>query len=93
LDQNPEPGNQQNPPETEIPPADERTDNPDPNADPDPKNDPEPVPLKLTAGQFLKRSPQKPGIDGLIRSLYSSKIMSFEEWEKEIETLLKKKIQ
>jgi hypothetical protein len=77
----PEPEEEQKPPEPEIPPTDESD------------NAPEPVPFKLTVGQFLKRSPQKPGIDGLIRSLYSSKIMSLEEWEKEIESLLKKKIQ
>jgi hypothetical protein len=59
---------------------------------PIPPNGSEPLPPRLTVLQFLKRAPQKSGIDGLIRSLYSSRVMSFEEWEKEIETLLKKRI-
>jgi hypothetical protein len=48
--------------------------------------------LPLTVGQFLKRSPQRQEIDGLIRSLYSSNIMTLEKWNHEIDTLLKKKI-
>jgi hypothetical protein len=56
------------------------------------KDNPKPVSQNLTVGQFLKRSPKKSEIDGLIRSLYSSRIMTFEEWNKEISSLLKKKI-
>jgi hypothetical protein len=56
-----------------------------------PREPNKPVSSKLTVLQFLKRSPQKSGIDGLIRSLYSSEVMSFEEWEQKIEALLKKR--
>jgi hypothetical protein len=49
------------------------------------------IPSKLTVSQFLNRSPQKSAIDGLVRSLYSSEVMSFEEWAKKIDALLKKK--
>jgi hypothetical protein len=50
---------------------------------------------KMTAGQYLKRSPRLAGdggIGGLVRSLYSSKVMRFEEWDAAVETLLKKKL-
>jgi hypothetical protein len=77
------------PPGTEVAATDDPAKDPEP--DPKPDLDPEPVPSKLTVVQFLKRSSQKPGIDGLIRSLYSSKVMSFEEWKKETDDLLKKK--
>jgi hypothetical protein len=80
---------QQKPPETEIPETDNPDDTPDDNHGDDP--DPGPVPPNLTVFQFLKRSPQKPGIGGLIRSLHSSEIKSFEEWEKETASLLKKR--
>jgi hypothetical protein len=45
-----------------------------------------PVPRSMTVGQYLERFP-KPGIDGLIRSLYSKKTASKEEWEKIINDL------
>jgi hypothetical protein len=47
---------------------------------------------KMTADQYLKRAPQGAGIGELVRSLYKTKIMSFEEWEKTIKDLLKKKV-
>jgi hypothetical protein len=55
-------------------------------------DEPKPLPKKLTVGQFLKQSPKRADIDGLIRSLYSSRTMTFEEWDTEISSLLKKKI-
>jgi hypothetical protein len=56
------------------------------------KDLPEALPSKLTAGQFLMRSPKRPEIDGLLRALHKTKVMSLEEWEKETASLLKKKI-
>jgi hypothetical protein len=49
-------------------------------------------PSKLTADQYLKRAPQGAGIDELVRSLYKTKIMSFEEWEDTVKALLKKQV-
>jgi hypothetical protein len=63
----------------------------DPNAA-ERKDPPEIFPKKLTVNQFLNHSPQKPSIDGLIRSLYLTEINTFEEWEKKIALLLKRKI-
>jgi hypothetical protein len=45
---------------------------------------------KMTADQFLKRAPQGSGIGELVRSLYKTKIMGFEEWESTVKSLLKK---
>jgi hypothetical protein len=54
---------------------------------------PAPVnPSKLTADQYLKRAPQGAGIGELVRSLYKTKIMSFEEWEDMVKALLKKQV-
>jgi hypothetical protein len=47
---------------------------------------------KLTADQYLKRDPQGAGIGELVRSLYKTKIMSFEEWEGTVKALLKKQV-
>jgi hypothetical protein len=53
----------------------------------------EPVnPSKMTVGQYLKRAPQGAGIGELVRSLYKTKIMSFEEWENTANTLLEKQV-
>jgi hypothetical protein len=80
VQETPKPERDEELPEEIIPPVDE------------PRHNSKPIPQKLTAGQFLKRSPKRADIDGLIRSLYSSKIMTFEEWDTEIFALLKKKI-
>jgi hypothetical protein len=50
------------------------------------------TPSKLTADQYLKRAPQGAGIGELVRSLYRTKIMSFEEWESTVKALLKKQV-
>jgi hypothetical protein len=47
---------------------------------------------KMTADQYLKRAPKSAGIGGLVRSLYRTKIMDFEEWENTVEALLKKQV-
>ncbi|MDR2445898.1 MAG: hypothetical protein LBD58_01190 [Treponema sp.] len=47
---------------------------------------------KMTADQYLKRAPQGAGIGELVRSLYKTKIMSFEEWESTVKALLKKQV-
>jgi hypothetical protein len=47
---------------------------------------------KMMVDQYLKRSPQGAGIGELVRSLYKTKIMSFEEWESTVKTLLKKQV-
>jgi hypothetical protein len=47
---------------------------------------------KMTADQYLKRAPQGAGIGELVRSLYKTKIMNFEEWEKTVKTLLKEQV-
>jgi hypothetical protein len=67
---------------------------------------PEPVkPSKLTVDQYLffsrKRNDSKTGkriqvldsgIGELVRSLYRTKILSFEEWENTVKTLLEKQV-
>jgi hypothetical protein len=53
----------------------------------------EPVnPSKMTVDQYLKRAPQRAGIGELIRSLYKTKILGFEEWENTVKALLKKQV-
>jgi hypothetical protein len=47
---------------------------------------------KMMVDQYLKRAPQGAGISELVRSLYKTKIMSFEEWENMVKDLLKKQI-
>jgi hypothetical protein len=47
---------------------------------------------KMMVDQYLKRSPQGADISELIRSLYKTKIMSFEEWESTVIALLKKQV-
>jgi hypothetical protein len=47
---------------------------------------------KLTVDQYLKHAPQRAGIGELVRSLYRTKIMSFEEWESTVKVLLKKPV-
>jgi hypothetical protein len=47
---------------------------------------------KMTADQYLKRAPRGVGIGGLVRSLYKTHIMSFEEWENTVKTLLSKPV-
>jgi hypothetical protein len=47
---------------------------------------------KMTADQYLKRAPQDAGVGELVRSLYKTKIMSFEEWETTVKALLKKQV-
>lgn len=49
------------------------------------------APGLLTVDQYLRRAKQDEGISGLIRSLHKTKVMSFEEWEREAASLLKKK--
>jgi hypothetical protein len=54
------------------------------------------VPSKLTVGQYFKHAPQGAahgaGISELVRSLYRTKIMSFEEWETTVKALLEKQV-
>jgi hypothetical protein len=50
------------------------------------------LPSKMTVDQFLKRSPQGESNNGLIRSLYKTRIMSFGEWDNTVKTLLKKQV-
>jgi hypothetical protein len=50
------------------------------------------MPAKMTVDQYLRRSPQGNGIDGLIRSLNRTKIMSFAEWEATVKNLRKKQV-
>lgn len=53
----------------------------------------EPVmPSKMTVDQYLKRAPQGDGIGELVKSLYRTKIMSFEEWGNTVKTLLKEQV-
>jgi hypothetical protein len=47
---------------------------------------------KMMVDQYLKRSPKGAGIGDLVRSLYKTKIMSFEEWESTVKALLKKQV-
>jgi hypothetical protein len=47
---------------------------------------------KLTVEQYLRRAVKDQSIADLIRSLHRTKAMSFAEWEKQTEALLKKKI-
>jgi hypothetical protein len=47
---------------------------------------------KMMVDQYLKRSPQGAGVGELVRSLYKTKIMSFEEWESAVKDLLKKQV-
>ena len=47
---------------------------------------------KLTVEQYLRRAIKDQAIADLIRSLHRTKAMSFAEWEKQTEALLKKKI-
>ncbi|MDR0637910.1 MAG: hypothetical protein LBG27_03235 [Spirochaetaceae bacterium] len=47
---------------------------------------------KMTADQYLGRAPQGAGIGELVRSLYKTKIMSFEDWESTVKALLKKQV-
>ena len=49
------------------------------------------TPGLLTVDQYLRVAKQDTGISGLIRSLNKTKVMSFEEWEREAAALLKKK--
>jgi hypothetical protein len=49
-------------------------------------------PVKLTADQYLKQVSVKEGIAGLVRAMYGTKIMSFEEWGKTVNALLKRKV-
>jgi hypothetical protein len=46
----------------------------------------------MTVDQYLKRVPQGAGIGELVRSLYKTMIMTFEEWETTVKTLLKKQV-
>jgi hypothetical protein len=50
------------------------------------------MPSKMTVDQYLKRAPQGAGISDLVRSLYKTKIMSYEDWENTVKTLLKKQV-
>ena len=84
----------------------ERNNEPPPNPDAPPGNPPGPDGQnkdeekkagqdgrqKMTADQYLKRAPQGAGIGELVRSLYKTKVMSFEEWESTVKTLLKKQV-
>jgi len=49
-------------------------------------------PTLLSVEQYLAESKHEQGIAGLIRSLHRTNVMRFDEWEKEITKLLKKKI-
>jgi hypothetical protein len=45
----------------------------------------------LTVDQYLRKQRLDEGISGLIRYLHKTKVMSFDEWEREAAALLKKK--
>jgi hypothetical protein len=45
----------------------------------------------LTCEQYLRKAKREKVVLDLIRSLYKTKVMSFEEWEREAASLLKKK--
>jgi hypothetical protein len=47
---------------------------------------------KMTADQYIRRVYLDAGIGELVWRLYRTKIMSFEEWEDTVKTLLKKKV-
>jgi spore cortex formation protein SpoVR/YcgB (stage V sporulation) len=49
------------------------------------------APALLTVEQYLRKAKQDEAISDLIRSLHKTKVMSFEEWDREIIALLKKK--
>jgi hypothetical protein len=52
-----------------------------------------PLPRSMTVGQYLKRFPnQKPGVEGLLRSLYSQKTASKEDWDKIATDLLSRPV-
>jgi hypothetical protein len=46
----------------------------------------------MTVDQYLRKASREAGISGLLRSLYSSKIMSFSEWDAAAEKLVGKKV-
>jgi hypothetical protein len=46
----------------------------------------------MTVEQYLKRAPKDAGIGGLLKSLYKTKIMGFDEWENTLKTLLSKRV-
>jgi hypothetical protein len=48
-------------------------------------------PALLTVDQYLRKATLDQGIADLVRSLHKMKIMTFEEWEREVANLLKKK--
>jgi hypothetical protein len=50
------------------------------------------MPSKMTVDQYLKRAPQSAGISELVKSLYKTKITSYEDWEKTIKALLGKQV-
>jgi hypothetical protein len=47
---------------------------------------------KMTADQYIRRVYLDAGIGELVWRLYRTEIMSFEEWEDKVKTLLKKKV-
>jgi hypothetical protein len=48
-------------------------------------------PGKLTAEQYLREAGLDQGISGLIRSLHRTKVLTFEEWGRQTDSLLRKK--
>ena len=55
-----------------------------------PKNRERKKPVLLTVEQYLRKANQDKTISDLVRSLHKTKVMKFEDWEREITTLLKK---
>ena len=47
-------------------------------------------PALLTVDQYLRKTAQDKGISDLVRSLHRTKVMTFQEWEREVAALLKK---
>jgi ABC-type Fe3+/spermidine/putrescine transport system ATPase subunit len=46
----------------------------------------------LTVDQYLRKAMKDEAVSDLIRKLHKTKIMSFADWEKAVEALLKKNI-
>ncbi|MDR2802726.1 MAG: hypothetical protein LBB22_00365 [Treponema sp.] len=47
---------------------------------------------KMTVDQYLKRALLGAEVGALVRSLYKTKILSFDEWEQTVKTLLSKPV-
>ena len=47
-------------------------------------------PARMTADQYLRKATMDKNIADLVRSLHKTKVMTFDEWERTVATLIKK---